>query len=177
MTGEDIQSYVETRTGRTIERDLILEAINEGLDEIGDMALLYDTATVDISEIEQWYSLPDDFTYVEKVLKIEDDEEYIYQRWEFRNGSIKFFDKGEYEIVARKMPKHLEEISDSFEDIHRFYYNSLKYYALAWIKENDDFEDPAAQALYERFTEKVKRSANKLLSTKPPSKVRVIRHA
>ncbi|MFW6122253.1 MAG: hypothetical protein ACOC80_15325, partial [Petrotogales bacterium] len=103
--------------------------------------------------------------------------EYIYQRWEFRNGSIKFFDKGEYEIVARKMPKHLEEISDSFEDIHRFYYNSLKYYALAWIKENDDFEDPAAQALYERFTEKVKRSANKLLSTKPPSKVRVIRHA
>jgi hypothetical protein len=177
MTGTEIQSYVDERMGITVTSDLVLEAINEGLDEIGDLGLLYVTTDVTVSDISQWYSLEDDYTGIEKVLKIDEEKNYIYQRWEYRNGDIKFFDKGDFTIVARKMPEHLTSISDSFIDLHRLYHNGLKYYALAWMKENDDFEDPAVQILYKKFESKVKRAAQTLISTKSPAKVRVVRHA
>jgi hypothetical protein len=177
MTGAEIQNYIEKRIGRSVDPDNVLEAINECLDEIGDMSLLYTTASVNVSDIEQWYALEDDYTKVEKVIIHVDDKDYIYQRWEYRNGSIRMFDEGEYTIVARKMPEHLTEIADSFTDIHRLYHNAIKFYALAWILENDKFDDPAADKYYKRFESKVTRAANTLLSTKPPSKVTVIRHA
>ena len=175
MTGTEIQRYVEGRLGQTVDPDEVLEAINEGLDEIGGMGLLYATANVTVTDTAQWYSLEPDYTQVKKVIKKEDGKEYIYQRWEYRNGDIRFFDAGEYIIVARKLPEHLSNIADTFTDLHRVYYNALKFYALAWVRENSDPESKAAQVLYERFENNVMRAAQTLLSTKAPAKVRVLR--
>lgn len=175
MTGTEIQRYVEGRLGQTVDSEDILEAINEGLDEIGGMGLLYVTTTIPVTDTTQWYSLESDYTQVKKVIKKEDGKEYIYQRWEYRNGDIRLFDNGEYVVVARKLPKHLSDIADEFTFLHRLYYNALKFYALAWVRENSDPESKPAQLLYERFESNVMRAAQTLLSTKAPAKVRVLR--
>lgn len=180
MTGTEIQSYVESRIGRQVDSDDVLEAINEGLNEIGDMGLLYATIDVSVSDTSQWYNMPVEpapYTQIIHIIKKENNKEYYYQRWEYRNGSIRFFDEGDYTIVARKMPEHLNNISDSFTSLHRLYYNAIKFYALSWIRENDDIEDTGAQLLRQRFEESVARAATTLVSTKSPAKVKVIRHA
>jgi hypothetical protein len=176
MTGSEILNYIETRIGRSIDSDLVLEAINEALDTIGELGLLYATTDLTVEDTNLWYSMPDDYTTIEKVIKFED-KEYIYTRWEHRTGEIRFYDQGEYRIVATKMPEHLSLISDNFMDLHKLYHNAVKYYALAWVKENDDFSDPAAEKLYARFQNNVKRAAQTLSRSKPPSKVQVKRHA
>jgi len=67
MTGTEIQHYVETRMGIEVDLDEVLMAINEAIDMLGDTGLLYDTIDVEVTDAGQWYNLPDDFTYVQKV--------------------------------------------------------------------------------------------------------------
>lgn len=180
MTGSEIQKYVETRLGTTVEPDLVLEAINEGLNELGDMGLLYDTIPVSVDDTTQWYNLPlepSPYTQVKHVIKNDNGKEFYYYRWEYRNGNIRFFDTGEYTVVCRKMAEHLDNIADSLAELHPLYHNAIKFYALAWVRENYDYEDPGAQIMYQRFKESVARAAQTLISTKSPSKVRVMRRA
>jgi hypothetical protein len=177
MIGTDVQSYVEKRLGRTFEADTILTAINECLDEIADLSLLYATSDVSVSDTTQWYALPESYSKVEKVIKYEDEEEYIYVGWDYRNGTIRLFDEGNYRIVARKIPDYLTEIADSFSEIHRTYYNAIRYYVLAWVRENEDLDDQTSEKLYQKFNDKVTRAARTLISTKSPAKVQVIRRA
>ena len=177
MLGTDIQIYVEKRLGRTFEQDMILEAINECLDEIGDLSLLYATSDVTVVDIKQWYALPESYSKVEKVIKYEGECEYIYEGWEYRNGNIRIFDTGDFRIVARKIPDYLTEISDTFVELHRSYNNAIRYYVLAWVRENEDLDDQISEKYYQKFTEKVQRAASSLISTKSPAKVQVIRRA
>lgn len=180
ITGTEIQSYIETRLGITVNSDLVLEAINECLNEIGDAGLLYDTIDLTVTDTEERYNLPlepSPYTKVQLVLKLVDGEEYIYQRWDYRNGSIRIFDEGDYTIVCRKMAEPISNIADTITGLHRLYNNAIKYYTLAWIRENDNIEDVGAQVLYQRFEKSVARAAQTLANTKAPTKVRVIRHA
>ena len=177
MLGTDVQSYVESRLGRTFEQDDILLAINECLDEIADLSLLYATSDVSVSDTTQWYALPESYSKVEKIIKYEDGKEYIYEGWNYRNGTIRIFDEGDYRIVARKIPDYLTEIADSFTEIHRTYYNAIRYYVLAWVRENEDLDDQTSEKYYQKFNDKITRAAQTMISTKSPAKVQVIRRA
>jgi hypothetical protein len=177
MVGSDIKNYIEKRLGRSFSDDLILQAINECLDEIADLSLLYVTATLNINDTTQWYALPNNYSQIEKVIKHEDEEEYIYEGWEYRNGTIRIFNKGTFRIVGRKIPDYLEDISNNLSEIHRMYNNAIKYYVLAWVRENEDLDDQISEKYYQKFTEKVQRAASSLISTKSPAKVQVIRRA
>lgn len=176
MTGTEIQSYVESRLGRTFSPDDILLAINECLDEIGDLGLLYATIDISVDDGAQWYSLPDDFSKVKKVIQYEDDREYVYENWKYRNGSIRIPDEGDYHIISRKMPEYLTNIANNINNIHRLYNNAIKYYVLAWVRENEDLDDETSKVLFKRFNQKLKRAANTLISSKAPSRWTVVRN-
>lgn len=179
MTGSDIKTYVENRLGTTEDASDIIEAVNEAINTIGDMSLLYGTITITVTDSATWYDMPSDFTSIKHVLvEAEDNDELeLYFNWEYRSdGSIKFFDEETFTIVARKMATEITDITDTIS-IHRLYENAIKYYALAWCKENYNFEDAAAQMFYGRFERAVTRAANTLLGTKPATSVTVIRHA
>lgn len=177
MTGTEIQSYVESRLGRTFSSADILLAVNECMDEIADLALLYGTIELSVDDGTQWYSLPDDFSKIEHIIIYESGKEYYYEGWIYRNGSIRIPDVGQYKIISRKIPEYLTDIAQSFNNIHRMYNNAIKYYTIAWIRENEDLDDQTSEKYYQKFKEKVARTAKTLISTKSPAKVQVIRHA
>jgi len=177
MTGTDIQHYVEERLGRSFSPDTILLAINECIDEIADLALLYATIDLEVDDPAAWYSLPDDFSKVEHLLIYKEDKEYYYEGWIYRNGSIRIPDTGKFRIVSRKMPEYLTDIAESFNNIHRMYNNAIKYYVLGWVRENEDLDDQTSEKYYQKFNDKITRAAQTMISTKSPAKVQVIRRA
>ena len=177
MTGTEIQSYVESRLGRTLSPDDILLAINECLDEIADLALLYATIDLDVTDGTQWYELPEDFSTIEHLIIYDSEGEHFYEGWIYRNGSIRIPDAGSFKIVARKMPDYITDIAEPINNLHRMYNNAIKYYVLGWIRENEDLDDQISEKYYQKFTEKVQRAASSLISTKSPAKVQVIRRA
>jgi len=174
LTGTEILSYCETRLGRNLDSDLALMAINEAIAEIGDMGLLYDTVDVEVTDTDDVYNMPDDWTVINKVI-LHKDKEYLFQNYTFKAGQIRFFEEGNFTIIARKMPDDIEILSEPITAVHPLYHNAIKFYTLAWMKENDDFEDQTAHMLYEKFERGVSRAAKTLSRSKVPSKVRVIR--
>lgn len=177
MLVSDVKEYIESRLGRSFKDKDIILAVNECLDEIADLSLLYVTSTFEIKDTEQWFALPRDYSQIKKVIIYKNNREYIYEDWEYRNGTIRFFEKGSFRIVARKIPNYVENIEDSFTEVHRMYNNAIKYYVLAWIRENEDLDDQISEKYYQKFKDKVQRAASSLISTKSPAKVQVIRHA
>lgn len=175
LTGVEIQNYAETRLGRELDADLMLMAINEAAQEIGDLGLLYDTIEVEVDDTEQRYNMPDNYTFVEQVLYHRSGEKYLYHHYNWRTGSISFSDKGEYTIIARKMPESIEVLSEPLTQIHPLYHNAIKFYALAWFKENDDYSSQEAERLYQKFQERVRMAMNRLLRSKSPTSWQVVR--
>lgn len=177
MTGSEILSYCEKRLGRNVDSDLVLEAINEGLRTIADQGLLYNEIELTVDDVSQKYNMPPDYTYIEKVIKIGEDEDYIYKDYNFLGGQISFEDGGDYIITARRMPSDIENISDELIEIHPMFYNPLKYYTLAWLKENNNFASKGAQVLYKRFKRGIDKASKTLLRSKSPRSWTVIRNA
>ena len=177
MTGSDILSYVEMRMGVTVDSDKLLVAINEALDRLNDHGLLYGTITVDVTDEDEEYSLPNDFTFVEKVFVLDGGDVYLYEGFHYRNGIIYFNDEEKFEIIARKMPKHLTAIGDSFTDLHKMYHQGVKFYVLGWFKENDDDQDPASKKYYKRAFDTWKNAKTQLHRSKEKGKVLVKRRA
>ncbi len=172
MIGSEILAYCELRLGVKVEPDHVISAINEALNELGDLGLVYDNCEVIVDDVMTHYALPDDYTHVKKVLLKAN--EYIYLNWEYIDGKIRFRDAGEYKVIARRMPSHIQQITDTLP-IHQLYENGIKFYALAWLKENNDAEDPSVQRLYTHFNHSATNAANTLQKTKSPLSWTVVR--
>lgn len=175
LTGTQILDYIETRLGRNVDEEKVLMAINEAIMEIGDMGLLYDIAEVEVDDTDQWYNMPEDYTYVEKIIYHESSTDYLYHNFTWKTGAISFDDEGKFTVVARKMPEEIELLAEPITAVHPLYHNAIKFYSLAWMKENDDFEDQTAHLLYEKFEKGVARAADTLLRSKVPTEIKVIR--
>jgi hypothetical protein len=59
--------------------------------------------------------------------------------------------------------------------MHRLYYNAIKFYALAWMKENDDDNDVAAEKYYNRFYETAQQAVQILMRSKAPMSWKILR--
>lgn len=172
MIGSEILAYCELRLGIRVEPDHVISAINEALNELGDMGLVYDTCEVLVEDVMVYFALPEDYTHVKKVLV--KPSENLYLNWSYIDGRIRFRDAGEYKIIARRMPSLIQQIADSLP-VHQLYHNAIKFYALAWLKENNDAEDISVQRLYDRFAQSASNAANTLQKTKSPLSWTVIR--
>lgn len=172
MTGSEILSYIETRVGREVSPDHVLIAINEALNEIGDMGLLYDTTEAVVTNTKEWFALPEDFTMVKTVML----QGRWYLDWQYVNGKIKFDDVGVFTIIARKMAPTMNNIAENLP-LHRLYHNGIQFYALGWVYENDNPNDMSAERAYQKFVNSVSGAAKTLIGTKPPMSWTVIRHA
>ncbi|MFP4662594.1 MAG: hypothetical protein ACLFPF_10400, partial [Halanaerobiales bacterium] len=168
----------DSRMGIDANTDDVLMAINEAIDMLND-GLIFATLTVNVTDTDLWYSLPDDYTKITQVIKVEGDKESYYYRWEYRNGEFRMFDTGNYVVVCKKMAEKLSDITDDLTttELHRLYDQAIKFYALAWFKENDDDNDPAAEKYYNRFASTAQKAKSILVGTKSPTKVKVVRHA
>jgi len=176
MTGSDVQGFIEMLLGRTVDSDLILTAINDSMKEMGKMSMLYGTITVNVTDDDEEYSLPSTFTHLEKVEKIVDDKEYIYEDYTYRNGIIEFNDEGDFYIVSKRLPEEISVLADIIP-LHTLYDMAIKWFALYYTRLSEDMDDQTAQRLYKEFTEKVIRAKNTLIGTKEIAQFGVIRSA
>jgi len=168
LTGAEVQNYVQQRLESQATEEDVVEAINECLREIGDRGCLYGTIDVEAIDTESWFSMPENYTFVEQVI-YHGDRDYITDSYRWRSGEISFRDVGEYTIVARKLPDEIESIDEDLDDLHRIYHNGVKYYALAWFLEKEDIMDQGAARMYERFEEAVEQGKRTLLRSKSPT--------
>lgn len=174
LTGTKIKNYVENRLGRPVSDDNILLAINEGIREIGDKGLLYDTIEVTVTDTNSWFNMPSDYSFVEQVIWHRN-VDYLYENYQWRSGQISFRERGEFTVIARKMPAEVETITEPFVRLHKLYHNILKFYALGWFLENDDITDPGAEKMYNRFRTGAKRAMKTLVRSKAPTSWKVKR--
>lgn len=123
MTGNEIRNAAEVYLGKNISNDSALIGINEALNKIGEMGLLYGKIRVNAQAGES-YSLPKDALH---VFSVSDLNGVNYENWSLVGEEIRFADSGEYIISARKLSKKLENLSEE-PDIHRVFHQSLVEY-------------------------------------------------
>lgn len=173
ITGDEVKSQVDDRIGIDTNPDNIIVAVNRALNRIGDYALINDNAVIEEADPDVWYSMPDDFTRVEKVV-LKDDPDTIYTDYEYENGNIKFRDSDDYNIYARKMPSKISELTDVIK-VHRLFENCIVDYVVSYIKMNDDPEDPDATRLQKKFDKDIMRIYKTLTKSSEPKTVKVVR--
>lgn len=100
MTALEIKQLAESYIEEFIEdRDAVF-FLNLCLNEIGDQALVYETAEGDILNPNEWYVLPETTTHVRKVEK----NGKPYYDYEIVDNRIRFKHPGTYTIHYRRLP-------------------------------------------------------------------------
>lgn len=173
MTGQQIRSAGQTYARRTVSEETAVLILNEALDQLLDLGLIY--ATVEVSATAKtWYDLPDDATFIVYVTTPKGD---YYTGWEAIGNQIRFLTGGNFCITARRLPKHLESIVE-IPEVHPMFHTVLVDYFKGYLKLQVNDESPDGLRLMQKFEEKVQRIFNILRrnGTKNHSWT-VIRHA
>ena len=169
LTGLEIKSLVEKYVDITIDSDDALEVINEAMDKIGDLGLVYGQVTL-VAEADTPYRMPADATIVTVIL--EDGE--TADGWTFRGGAIRFARAGTYTIIARRNPEHIELIEEEL-DLHPSYQRSVVTYLRGWFKLKDDDESPDGHRLMQQFRAEVDHTFALLRRQYSPKTIKVVR--
>jgi len=170
MTALEIKQLAESYIEEFIEdRDAVF-FLNLCLNEIGDQALVYETAEGDILNPNEWYVLPETTTHVRKVEK----NGKPYYDYEILDNRIRFKHPGTYTIHYRRHPRPLQGILDT-PDIHPAYHHVLAFGLIARWKLKDDDENPDGIMHLQLFRDAVMRTSNILRRTRTPDRVKVIR--
>jgi hypothetical protein len=188
MTGEEIQTAAELYMDDTIDDEDALEAINEALAKMGDMALVDDSKEFADAEADTEYTFEEpplagsttvDKTWVTNVTSVRDssgDEYYDYQLYMGDGVSIVFADDDTYTVRYRRMPAALADLTETPE-IHTAFHRSLVTYLEAWAKLKEfEGDDNDGAYLRQRFDEEVARTYSMLRRRRTPKQVQVIRH-
>lgn len=174
MTGDDIKDKVERYTNMSVSDELILDAINEAINWLGNMNYIIDVITIS-PKAEEEYQLPPDLI---KIMSIEDTEEDVYyQNYLIDGDIIRFKDEGEYKIYAQRNPNEIDSISEELP-LHSMLQACVLNYAKGYTKVTRDDTSEDGHRLLEKF-EKDATKAYEVLkrNQKTQSKVTVIRHA
>jgi hypothetical protein len=174
MTGTEIKTRAEAYIGETIDDVNALKALNEAIDEIGDLGQVYEQATSALPfTAGAWYNLPARMT---SLVEVTDEEGKLYHGWRTRDNLIHFNEDGIYTIHYRKLPDHMTTITDT-PKLHPAYHNCLVTYLKGWTKLQDDDESPDGLRLMSKFEQDVLRTYNALRRRRGPKQIKVIRHA
>lgn len=174
MTGIEIKARAEAYIGETIDDVDVLKALNEAIDEIGDLGQVYEQATSVLPFVAgTWYNLPARLT---SLVEVTDETGQPYHGWRTRDNLICFDESGIYTIHYRRLPDHMATLTES-PKLHPTYHNCLVTYLKGWAKLQDDDENPDGLRLMAKFEQDVLRQYNALRRRRGPKQVKVIRHA
>lgn len=173
MTGQEIIEAAMRQTGEFIDTPEGLTCINEALDRIGDMALVYDSCTI-VAELPGIpYDLPPDMTRVTSVL---DARGQVCDAYRVEGNQISFGHPGSYTVRYRRLPRHLSVLTE-IPEVHLSQHGNLITYVKAWMLLREDDESPRGLQLEQKFDQDVQRTFLLQLRNKRYSDVIPVRAA
>ena len=152
MNVAQMRQSAEKYCGTAIEDDILLTAVNEALESIGDLGLIFDEKELLLSVAGTWYELPDTTTNIVNVFK----EGKPYSQWQTRGYEIKFADAGDYVVTLQKMPEYVEVGAD-IPECHLLFHKAIVTYLRAFIKLTKDDSSQDGHKLMDLFYKEVER--------------------
>lgn len=170
MTALEIKQLAERYIEEFIEDIDAVNFLNLCLNEISDLALVYETAEGTITNPNEWYLLPETTTNIRKVER----DGKPYKHYEILDNRIRFKESGTYVIHYRRLPRPLQGIYDT-PDVHPAFHHVLAFGLIARWKLKDDDENPDGIMHLQLFRDAVLRTSNSLRRTRTPETIKVIR--
>jgi hypothetical protein len=173
VTGQEIRTAAEQYVGRTVTEAKAVVILNEALDQLMDLGLVY--ATIEVAAtVKQWYDLPDDATFIVNVTNKDGD---YYTGWEAIGNQIRFLTAGTFYVMARRLTGHLTTIAE-IPEVHPMFHPVLVDYFKGYLKLQVNDESSDGLRLMQRFEERSQRVFNMLRrNTTKNHSWTVIRHA
>ena len=155
MKVSQIRHAAEMYCGKVVEDDMALDVVNEALDTIGDLSDIHDEAEVVAADTVTWYELPGGTT---NIVNVVDDMGDTYQKWQTRENTIKFGDAGTYSVLIKRMPDHVDSMSDEPE-CHVMFHRPISFYLRGYAKLATDDGNQDGHQQITRFMEEITRVA------------------
>ena len=152
MNVSTIRSLAEIFCGVSIEDDIAIGLINEGLAMIGDLANNYEDVEF-TSTGRTWMDLGDNVTNVVTVTKSDGSP---FSGWTTRGMSIRFDEDGTYLVTVKKMPEDVEQVSDE-PDCHPMFHRALVTYLRGMVKLIRNDESAIGAQFLQQFEQEVAR--------------------
>ncbi len=171
MTGKDIRFSAELYVGRDIEDDIVLCVINEALDSIMDLGLVFEEEGIN-AEAGVWTTLPKTVT---NILSVEDSNGEPYDKWEQKRNRIRLAHSGAYTINYRISPTHIQSM-DEEPDTHPIFHRAIVNYLRSFILMIGN-KEPHPHMATEKFQQDILNIHQQIKRKRTPKQVRVIRNA
>jgi hypothetical protein len=152
MNVSTIRSLAEIFCGVSIEDDIAIGLVNEGLAMIGDLAYNYEDVEFKSTD-RAWIELGSDVTNVVTVTKADGTP---YSGWTTRGMSIRFDEDGTYLVTVKKMPQDVEQVSDE-PDCHPMFHRALVTYLRGMVKLIRNDQSAIGAQLLQQFEQEVAR--------------------
>ncbi len=147
MTGNEIRAAAQAYVDELIEDEDAIRAINAGLAELGDLALIYSVTDIDAGAGKVWRDLPAGCTNVVEVYDAANKKTY---GWRQRGNQIYLVASGVHHVHYRKLPDALTDLSLA-PAVHLAFHEPLVLYVAGWWKLKDDDTNTDGLRLMEKF--------------------------
>lgn len=131
----------------SITNTLGILAVNEALDKLGDMGLVYDSTIVTAASDDAWVDLPATLT---SLVSITDSEGKAVNSYVQRGMQLRLPIAGDYIIGYRKHPDHIANEKDT-PPVHQSYHDVLCTYLKGWWKLRDDEDSADGLRMMQKF--------------------------
>lgn len=160
MNLAQIRQSAEMYCGVAIEDDMLLQAVNEALEQIGDLAFIDEEVEVTAIDAD-WNDLPEGTTSIINVTQ----NAAPYQQWQTRGYKIKFVEPGTYIVALQRMPNKVESVTETPE-CHPLFHQAIGTYLRSFVKLTKDDTNQDGHNLKQEFKEQVARAAKIITSNR-----------
>lgn len=152
MNVSTIRSLAEIFCGVSIEDDIAIGLVNEGLAMIGDLTNNYEDVEL-TSTNREWIELDSKITNVVTVTK---SDGAPYSGWTTRGMSIRFDENGVYNVTVQKMPEEVTSVLDT-PDCHPMFHRALVTYLRGMVKLIRNDQSAIGAQLLQQFEQEITR--------------------
>ena len=162
MKVSDIRHSAEMYCGKSIEDDMAINVVNECLDIIADLSDLNDEESIEVTDVSVWHELPENTT---RIVNVTSSDGSPYKNWQSRGNTLKFSDLDTYSVLVKRMPEHVESMSEE-PDCHVMFHRLLGMYLRGYAKLATEDTNADGQQAIQRFYEEIQRVAEVLRTTR-----------
>ncbi len=152
MNVSKIRSLAEIFCGVSIEDDIAIGLVNEGLAMIGDLANNFET--VEITSTDR--SLIELGPNITNVVLVTKQDGSPYSGWTTRGMSIRFDEDGVYNVTVKKMPEEVTSVLDT-PDCHPMFHRALVTYLRGMVKLIRNDESAIGAQFLQQFEQEIAR--------------------